>query len=45
MKAVLKTRKHPYKVSKVTPGVKIIDILPCLAKNKEFAGGGGSRKC
>ena len=43
MKAVLKTCKHPYKVSKATPGVKILDILPWLAKNKEFGGreGGG----
>ena len=44
MKAVLKTCKHPYKVSKATPGVKILDILPWLAKNKEFGGRGGSRK-
>ena len=41
MKAVLKTCKHPYKVSKATLGVKIVDHLPCLAKNKEFDGGGG----
>ena len=45
MKAVLKTYKHPYKLSKATLGVKIIDILPCLAKTKEFGGGGGSTKC
>ena len=43
MKVVLKTCKHPHKVFKPKPGVKIIDILP-LAKNKEFGGGGGSRK-
>ena len=39
MKAVLKTSKHPHKVSKATQGAEIIDILPCLAKNKEFGGG------
>ena len=44
MKAVLKACEHPYKVSKATSRVKIIDILPCLAKNMEFSGGGGSRK-
>ena len=44
MKVVLKTCKHLYKVSKVTPGFKIKDILPCLAKNKKFGGRGGSRK-
>ena len=38
---MLKTCKHPYKVSKATPGAKIIDILLCLAKNKEFGGGMG----
>ena len=27
MKAVLKTCKHPHKVSKATPGIKILDIL------------------
>ena len=44
MKVVLKTCKHPYKVSKATPGVKILDILPWLAKNKESGGREGSRK-
>ena len=44
MKAVLKTCKHPHKVFKPKPSVKIKDILPCLPKNKEFGGGGGSRK-
>ena len=43
MKAVLKTCKHPYKVSKATPGIKILDILPCLAKSKVFFGRGGNR--
>ena len=32
MRAVLKTYKRPHKVSKASPGVKIIDILPCLVK-------------
>ena len=44
MKAVLKTCKHPHKVFKPKPSVKIKDILPCLPKNKEFGSGGGSRK-
>ena len=44
MKAVLKACEHPYKVSKATFGVKIIDILLCLAKNMEFGDGDGSRK-
>ena len=44
MKAVLKACEHPYKVSKATSGVKIIDILLCLAKNMEFGDGDGSRK-
>ena len=44
MKAVLKTCKHPYKVSKATSGVKVLDILPWLAKNKEFGGRRADRK-
>ena len=43
MKAVLKACKHPYKVSKATLGIKILDILPCLAKSKVFFGRGGNR--
>ena len=45
MKVVLKTCKHLHKVSKVTPDVMILDILPWLAKNKEVGGRGISRKC
>ena len=35
---LLKMSKHLYKVSKATPGVKIIYIFPCLAQNNEFVG-------
>ena len=44
MKAVVKTCKHPYKVSKANSRVKILNILPWLAKSKEFGGRGESKK-
>ena len=35
---MLKTGKHPYKVFKPPPGVKILGVLACFAKNKQLGG-------